>query len=153
MKKLIIKSFDKIIVVMLGMLGILNSCKEQPEKYGMPPVVYKPYANYGVSGVVTDKETTYPIRGIRIIQKINSWDGDTVYTDVKGKYVFRNVFSEKNTLHLVIEDIDFELNGGEFETQEIEVKYTPDDKVEEGDGNRYQGKFVKTQDVELEIRR
>ena len=153
MKKQIIKSFDKIIVVLLGMLGIFNSCKEQPEKYGMPPVEYKPYANYGLNGTITNKETSYPIRGIQVIRQINSRDGDTVYTDVKGQYAFYNIFSEHNTFQLKIEDIDYELNGGDFETKEIEVKYTPDDKVEEGDGNRYQGKFVKTQDVELEIRR
>ena len=153
MKKLIIKSFDKIVVVLLGILGVFSSCKEQPDMYGMPPEPYVSGARYELNGIITDKATTNPIQNIQIIRKIDSKYEDTAYTNAEGKYEFYRIFSENNTFFLKIEDIDGEENGGEFETQEIEVKYTPDDKVEEGDGNRYQGKFVKTQDVELEIRR
>jgi len=137
MTKLIIKSFDKVIVVLLGVLGIFNSC-EQPEKYGMP------YACYEFKGVVTDKETSNPIQNIQIVRY---GYGDTTYSDIKGQFIFYNVDTK---FHLKIEDIDGEENGGDFESQEIEVKFTQADQVEKGEGKWNKGKFVKTQNIKLE---
>ena len=127
MKKLIIKSFDKVIVVLLGVLGIFNSC-EQPDMYGMPPERYNP--RYRFHGIVTDKETSNPIQNIRVVGQ-----GDTIYTDTEGKFLFPSMNAE---FHLKIEDIDGEANGGEFETQEIDVTFTDADVR------------VKTQNIKLE---
>jgi len=132
MAKQVIKFWDKVIVVLLGWIGIsgvFNSCK----MYGMPDEKY--FNLCELNGIVTDKETSNPIQNIQIIRG----DRDTIHTDADGKYVFREFLSR---YHLKFEDIDGEENGGEFETQEIDVKFTQDDKVE--------GKFAKTINIELE---
>jgi len=46
MKKPIIKSFDKVIVLLLFIFGVCSSCTE-PEKYGMPPAEYGMIPMYG----------------------------------------------------------------------------------------------------------
>ena len=139
MKKLLIKSFDKIIVLLMGGMGILyTSCE-----YGAPVSEYGvPYGDYKLNGVVTDKETSNPIQNIQVVQY-----GDTIYTNTEGKFTFYN---DMNNLHLKIEDIDGEENGGDFESQEIEVKFTQADQVEKGEGKWNKGKFVKTQNIKLE---
>ena len=133
MAKQVIKFWDKIIVVLLGVVGVLSSCEKPKPKYGMLVDVLE------INGTVTDKAKN-PIQNIQVIRE-NYWNNDTLYTDSKGKFHFK--FWEYNPTHLKIEDIDGEENGGEFETQEIEVKFTQDDKVEEG-------KFAKTINIELE---
>jgi len=140
MKKLLIKSFDKIIVVLLAILGVFNSCS-QPCEYG------EPYADYELKGVVTDKETSKPIKNIRIVHQTYR---DTTYTDAEGKYAFIYNDNLLEHLDLKIEDIDGEENGGEFEAQEIDVKFTNADRVKKGDGHWYEGKYEKTQNIELE---
>ncbi|MCL2131715.1 MAG: radical SAM-associated putative lipoprotein [Lentimicrobiaceae bacterium] len=145
MKKSVIKFFDKIIVVLLGILGVFNSC-EKPLEYGTP------HANYEVKGVITNKETSKPIQNIQVIRQIHQEYGDTLYTDADGKYVFAfGDFPYKdNVYRLKIEDIDGEENGGDFVTKEIEVKITQADQIEKGDGNWYDGKFSKIVNIELE---
>jgi len=151
MKKTIIKFFDKIIVMLLGFSGIFSGCGIgiQPVEYGMP------YAEFELKGVVTDKETSDPIQNIRVIRKYPQYGailrGDTLYTDAEGNYVFyEGIYLENNTFQLKIEDIDGEENGGHFESQEIDVKFTQVDQVKKGDGHWYGGKFAKKQNVKLE---
>ena len=141
MEKRIIKFWDKIVVVLLGLLGIFNSC-EKPCEYGTPLGEYK------LNGIVTDKETANPIQNIQVVRFRNSDYGDTLYTDAEGKYAFHDFsFGE---FHLKFEDIDGEENGGEFKTKEIKTKLTQADQVEKGDGKWNDGKFVKTVNIELE---
>ena len=136
MKKQVVKFWDKIIVVLLGFLGIFNSCR-QPEMYGMPYL-----GQYELKGIVTDKETSNPIQNIQVVTH-----RDTVYTDNEGKFTL-NFRSPEYSLK--VEDIDGEENGGEFETQEIEVKFTEMDLVKQGRGNKTSDEYVKTQNVKLE---
>jgi putative lipoprotein (rSAM/lipoprotein system) len=140
MKKHAVKFFDRIIIVLLGILGIFSACNQQVE-YGTP------YGYCEVNGTITDKETSNPIPNIQVVR-----DRDTVYTDVEGKYVSHRDFIELPTFHLKIEDIDGEENGGNFAPQEMDVTFTNEDRVEKGDGHWYEGKFVKTQNIELEKR-
>ena len=129
MKK-IIKFWDKVIVVLLGTLGILN-CNSCLKMYGMPEKEYEPYSR--IDGIVTDKETSNPIQNIQIIGQ----NRDTIYTNAYGRYSFYDV---SPNIHLKIEDIDGEENGGEFETQEIDVKFANDE-------------YVKTVNIELETKK
>ena len=148
MKKRIIKSFDKMIVTLLGMLGMFNSCERgcMVPMYGM----YAP--EYDIRGVVTDKTNNKPINNIRIIKEVIAPFelNDTLYTDLQGKYklVFSSISSD---VHLKVEDIDDEENGGEFETQEIDIKITDADiVVKSGKCENIQEKFAKTQNIKLE---
>jgi putative lipoprotein (rSAM/lipoprotein system) len=135
MNKKFIKLFDKVILAVLGFSGIVYSCA----KYG------EPIADFEVNGIITDKTTAKPIQGIRI-SKEKSYDGiDTMYTSSEGRYVFHNW---NNQLHLKIEDIDGEANGGYFETQEIDVTFTNADLIK-GRGNKKPDKYVKVLNIGL----
>ena len=140
MKKPVIKFFDKIIVVLLGFLGIFSGCN-RPVEYGTP------YGDYELNGVVTDKETSMPIPNIRIVHERRR---DTVYTDAEGKYgfVYNGDLFDNKTFHLKIADIDGEENGGYFGEREMDVTFTKEDQVKPGK-DWYEGKFVKTQNIEL----
>ena len=133
--KQIVKFWDKIIVVLLGVLGLLSCEKSkpmysvEPELYGMPPVSY-----CELKGIITDKETAKPIQNIQVIGQYS----DTIYTDAEGRYIFRRDMLPE--FHLKIEDIDGEANNGEFETQEMDVKFANDE-------------YVKTVNIELETKK
>ena len=141
MKKQVIKFWDKIIVVLLGIAGVLGSCDKPKPEYGMAiPEYGTPYVMYELKGIVSDKETSNPIPNIQIIR--NNWD--TLYTDTDGKYTVKQfAYGYGMRYSLKFEDIDGEENGGDFETQEVEVKFTQADQVEKG-------KFAKTQNIALE---
>ena len=152
MKKSVIKFFDKILILLLGFLGIFNSCIKL--MYGvLVPEYGVPRANYELKGVITDKETSNPIPNIRVIQRRLEFMeyGDTLYTDAEGKYTFNydRIFPS-NTFLLKIEDIDDDENGGFFKTQEIDIEFTETDRVQDGNGHWYEGKFAKTRNIELE---
>ena len=155
MKKALVKFFDKIIVLLLGFSGFFNGCaiSDPTDEYGSPYAEYgMPHADFVIKGVITDKETSNPIQNIQVIRQIYPEYGDTIYTNAEGEYAFE--FGNfppwpENAFHLKIEDIDGEENGGLFNTQEIDVMFTQADQVEKGKG-WYEGKFVKTQDIELD---
>jgi len=140
MSKLVIKFWDRIVVVLLGVVG-LSSIVYSCMKYGDPAAEY-----CEINGVVTDKETSNPIQNIQVVR----WRdySDTTYTDADGKYAFGRRW--KFDSHIKFEDIDGEANGGEFETQEIDVKFTEADLVKKGKGNKTADRYVKTQNIELE---
>ena len=137
MKKPIIKLFDKLILLLLGMSGIFYSCM----KYGMPVDEFEIY------GTVTDKEKN-PIENIRVT---NLDTNNPLYTSVDGKFRLKSEefgFTHYSTL-LKFEDIDGEANGGEFLPREIEVKFTEADIVKKGKRNK-PDKYAKKITVELE---
>ena len=144
MKK-IIKFWDKIIVVLLGVLGIsvaFHSCMKT--EYGVP------HADYEIKGIVTNKETSKPIQNIQVVHQRYH---DTTYTNSDGKYTFIYNSNLLDGLHLVVEDIDGEANGGEFDTKEIDIKITQADQVKKGKENWDWGKYVKTVNIELETKK
>ncbi|MCL2650837.1 MAG: radical SAM-associated putative lipoprotein [Candidatus Azobacteroides sp.] len=154
MKRTFVKFFDKIVVLILGFSGVLCGCDNPTDEYGPVYAEYgMPQADYVIKGIVTDEKTSNPIQNIRVIRQVYPEYGDTLYTNSEGKYALE--FGDfppwqDNTYRLKIEDIDGEKNGGYFEPKEIDVTVTKTDQVEKGDGRWYEGKFVKTQDVELE---
>ena len=125
MKK-VIRFWDKVIVGLLGVLGILSCGKPQPE-YGILVDAYVLF------GIVTNKETSNPLQNIQIIGQYR----DTTYTDAEGRYSFYNV---PPNFHLKVEDIDGTANGGEFETKEMDVKFANDE-------------YAKTVNIELETKK
>ena len=136
MKKQIIKFFDKVILLLLGSSGVLYSCY----KYGMIE------AEYEINGTVTDKMGK-PIQNIRVIRE-GHFKIDTMYTNSQGKFHSKIGFH-----HLAIEDIDGEANGGEFETQKINVEFTDADLVKKGRGEKTPDIYKKTINIELETKK
>jgi len=146
MNKSVIKFWDKIIVVLLGFVG-LSSIVYSCYKYG----VIAP--EYEINGVVTDKTNAKPIQNIRVIRQEYQEYGDTIYTSPQGIYVFKLWEDFSNPVHLKFEDIDSNANGGEFETQEIDVKITEADLVKKGRGNKTPDIYVKKQNIQLEYKK
>ena len=145
MSKSLIKFFDKIIVVLLGVVGLsgmLYSCME----YGVP------HGEYEIKGIITNEKTSKPIKHIQVTLQIESeYRIDTLYTSSFGGYNHGfGGFPLNNPVRLKFEDIDGEENGGEFETQEIDVKFTEADLAIIGKGNKAPDRYVKTQNIELE---
>ena len=138
MKKTIIKIFDKIILLLLGFSGILYSCY----KYGMP------VDEYEITGTVTDVSRV-PINNIRIVKQGGEYSGsgDTLYTNLQGKYTFN--FWESRGVHLKVEDIDGEENGGEFLPREFDVQFSDADIVKKGRGNKKPDVYSKKVDIIL----
>jgi len=154
MKKPMLKFFDKIILILLGIIGAFSGCKpvceyddmpfsrfRYPEggviaKYGMPAV-------HIVKGDVKNNADGKPIPNIRIIAE----NSDTLYTDSQGKYIFKfDVFTAD--FCLLIDDIDGEENGGHFKSQVVDVALFPneEDVIKKG---ACEGYFVKTEKIKL----
>ena len=135
MAKQVIKFWDKIVIVLLGVAGLSGmfySCY----KYGMIE------AEYEIKGTVTDK-TKKPIQNIQVI---NQYERDTLYTDSDGKFYLKG-WGEH--VRLKIEDIDGEANGGEFAPMEIDVEFTDADLVKRGRNNKTPDKYTKTINIAL----
>jgi len=158
MYKLIIKSWDKIVVVLLGTLGVFASCNKVASDcdcvyyppierdsniclYGVIPI------DYEIRGTVMNQANLQPIPNIRIVKEIN----DVFHTNADGKYIFYKYYHEdkKNVIQLKVEDIDGKENGGDFKTKEVKIKFTEDDKEKMEKCNRDGGTFVKIQNIEL----
>jgi putative lipoprotein (rSAM/lipoprotein system) len=115
-------------------------------------IVYR-CAEYGaivpeceINGIVTDKNKK-PIQNIRVTRE-NHLGIDTLYTNSAGMFHSIN----QGATHIKLEDIDGEANGGEFETQEIDVKFTDADLVKRGKNNKTPDKYAKTINIELETK-
>ena len=141
MKKPIIKFFDKVILLILGLSPILYSC----EKYGMPS------ATYELKGKVTSKNTSYPIKHIQITTQMKYERPDTLYTNSRGEYYYKVIgFPLDQPLYLKFEDIDGEENGGEFISQEVDIIFDDADLIKKGKDKWDNGTFAKTQNIQLE---
>jgi putative lipoprotein (rSAM/lipoprotein system) len=147
-----LKLFDKAIIALLGFTGLLSSCYiviEEPAAYGMPS------ADFVLKGTVTDGASSQPIRNIRVVRPFVEYAygpegigytqaGDTVYTDKDGKFAFE--YGDDSFImqyRLKLEDIDGVENGGKFRSKDVEGEFT--------EVNRDRGKFVKTQNITLDL--
>ena len=142
MKKSVIKFFDKIIIAILSLSWLFYSCKKDIKpmvsEYGVP------HGEYVLKGVIMDKETSLPIQNIQV-----QGEYIKIYTDADGKY---EIYCNYSNFYLRIDDVDSVENGGYFYSKEIEGQFTQADQIEKGDGKWYDGKFVKTRNIELEKR-
>ena len=150
MKKLFIKVFDKVIVMLLGIAGIFTGCERDCAAgkaipvYGTFPSTY-----YEIKGTVKNKANSKQIPNIQITSQIHENLTDTLYTNSKGNYVYKFYdYSEElgYPICLKFEDIDGNENGGNFASKEIDVKIT---KVNRS-CNGYDEKYSKTENIKLE---
>lgn len=131
----------KLIYFLMALVGFgAAGCEESAAEYGCPNV------NFRVTARVVD-EAGEPIEGIRVGIYHEEWDGGyacgdfenrTGYTDYQGCIdAYGSPFSVPEKL--VFEDVDGEANGGEFETQIIDVVGV--EQTEEGSGHWYGGAY------------
>jgi putative lipoprotein (rSAM/lipoprotein system) len=163
MNKLVIRFWDKIIVVLLGMTGMFTGCnkiKPDCDCVYYPPIerdtnevvimygVLK--ADYVIRGTVMNQANLQPIPNIQISQQLSKNGYNPVdITTLRGKYSFFYYNQTDNLIHLKVEDIDGKENGGDFKTKEVKIKFTEDDKEKMEKCNRDGGTFVKIQNIEL----
>jgi len=158
MKKLLIKSFDKVLISLLCLIGLLTGCD-----LIHPPVVEYgvPHADYEIKGIITDSISSAPIQNVRVIvtQNITYIDHDSTKvhidtlklreTDSAGKYdiQFQTFPLEEITFKIKAEDVDGSANGGDFISQEKDVIFKQSELT--GGKSWYNGKAVKIVDIKL----
>lgn len=142
--------YNAVLTVLLSMLGFGCSSSDEPVEYGTP------HADYILKGQVTD-EAGIPIKNIKTSAKIIVKSGTSVYkdefstaqTDDSGRYELKYVGQGSYDLKIILEDVDGEANGGEFQSDTLDVDYAKAVKVGEGDNRWYGGKYEVTTDVKL----
>lgn len=111
------------------------------------------FAQYEINGTVTDAATNLPLKKIRMIRLGTDYllYSDTIYTDSIGKYSFTltDYYAKNATFSLKIEDYDAGLNGGEFATQNVNVKFSALDWSYVDIVGDYKGEATKNQDFQL----
>ena len=162
MKKQVIKLFDKIILLLLGIAGAFTGCKQDCETYSKVPFSNEPFSSlrppypegtvmYGVPAVylikgdVKNEANGKSIPNIRVIAE----NADTIYTDSKGKYFYKFSTMDLSDFYLTFEDIDGQANGGEFVSQEKKVIFTEANRVDQEKCSEAGRMFVKTQNIKL----
>jgi len=77
MKKPIIKSFDKAIVLLLFIFGVFSSCNKEESnvpEYGVAYMYGVPTPSNGEKNVVISQEKTNSIQDIQVIDEIDLQD-------------------------------------------------------------------------------
>ena len=136
--------YNAVLTALLSLLGFEACESEGLMEYGTP------HADFIVKGVVTD-EANHPIEGIRA-QFLNdyNWGAISTTTDASGNYeVKATTFSDLYDCKLVVEDIDGEAKGGEFQNDTIDLSKSRPVQVKKGDGSWYQGTYELSQDIKL----
>ena len=155
MKKQVIKLFDKIILLLLGIAGAFIGCEKKSdcgceENQGFMPKYGPPAAYYGIRGTITNEANSKPIPNIRIIRKLTADYADTLYSDSNGNYDFTHLQANKeNSILLKVEDIDGQANGGYFASKEVNIKFTKTEREQMKECSQKGGRFVRTQNIEL----
>lgn len=137
MKNKAVKIFDKIVMALLGLFPFLAACDDPRTLYGTPS------ATYVVKGKVTDETTHAPLKNIRVMLHENDeypeYRLDTVYTDELGAYnlTFKGYTKQNLTIYLKAEDVDGDVNGGQYPAKEDTVVVTESnwDKSDAGSWN------------------
>jgi len=158
MKKLILKPYDRIIIALLGLIGLLTGCdliRPPVAEYGVP------HADYEITGTVTDSITTAPVKNVQVIisRSVTTVQKDTTFalvdtlavkeTDNAGKYdaQFQTFPLEDLSFNVKVNDTDGPANGGDFSTKQLDVVF----KLSDLSGNKgwYNGKALKTMNFRL----
>ena len=162
--KQIIRFWDKIILMLLGIVGVFTGCRPnvgECEPYDDPwkrPSPYPdsvgwvmygvPRSDFAIKGTVTNKNGK-PIPYIAI-----STQAGYIHTDSKGNYcVMDYLLNKEEVVRLKFDDIDGKENGGEFKSQEIKVKITDADREKMEQCIKDDGMFTKIQNVELKTKK
>ena len=134
--------YNALLTALLAMLGYESCSQHGLDEYGTPTV------DYQVKGFVTDLQGT-PIQGIKVRAPYNfdGSEGQSVLTDENGRFELDEFHSEYND-KLIVEDIDGEDNGGEFQSDTIDIWDLPKKEVEKGSG-WYEGKYEVTANIKL----
>ena len=147
--------YNSILSALLSMLGY--SCSSSSEEimveYGAP------YADYLISGIVTDEDGT-TIKDIKVSTKyvyefdngyVDTYPLDSMQTDGLGKYIVRCSKSIGESIKVIVEDIDGEANGGAFKNDTLDIDFEGAKKIKDPEkGSHWSaGTYAITQDIKL----
>lgn len=148
MKKLMLKTYGKILTAFFTILGTVIGCDffEPKCEYGTPS------ADFIIKGKVTDKETQAPINNIAIIRKTETspYGNDTVKTDSNGEYELKFTYFPTVNHRIFAEDLDGDQNGGDYAPDSLKLNSSQMKKIKKGDGSWYAGAFEK-KDVNFKL--
>ena len=127
MKHNFLKTSNKIIAFILGLLGFSAGCLPVAE-YGVPS------ANFILNGNIKSTTTEQPINNIKVTMR-----SDTAISDENGTFSIKiNDFPENQTYNVTIEDID-SIQNGHFENKDTTVTFPDNNFVGGEDDDWYEG--------------
>lgn len=141
MKKAALKTYGKLLSLLLSLIGIMSGCDwflPAPE-YGVPS------ADHIIKGKVTDKESQKPIKNIAVIKKSRHtpYGNDTVRTDARGAYELKFNDFPGEDYWVVAKDLEGTDDGGWYGPDSIMVNTKQMKQVKKGSGGWYDGVFEK----------
>lgn len=143
MKKIALKTYGRMIGLLLSLFGFLTSCETKTiAEYGVPS------ADYIVKGKVTDAKTDKPIQNIRVVvpdKKFAQFGQDTVYTNSNGEYEinFKYYSDLSEPYNVIAADIDGFDHDGLYKADTLKVTFEKNDLIKKGDGGWYSGIYQK----------
>ncbi|MFC2104111.1 radical SAM-associated putative lipoprotein [Bacteroidota bacterium] len=137
MKNSFFRIINKLILVLLALLGFSCDPDDGYVEYGMPN------ADFKVQGTIIDVSTLQKLSGIEVVM-----DYDTAYSDVDGNYEVKvNAWPESETFVVTFKDIDEAANGLYLEADTI-VDFT-DVEFINGSSPWYYGEKSKEINIKL----
>ncbi len=113
------KNYNKLLRVLLTLLGFGTVCSLGCCMYGSPEVEYgTPHATFRVNGNVKSEASSEVLPNIRVVM-----GNDTAYTDGAGNYQVSNEeFPHNQAFMLEFEDVNGE-TGGEYQALDTIVEF------------------------------
>lgn len=152
MKHRIIKFYDRILLLLIGMFPIFSACDNSTRcEYGVPS------ADYLFKGKVINAITGLPVKHIQISIERSDEDmyptsiTDTLYTDSKGNYIseFNGFPFSDLKVKYKLEDIDGSENGSYY-TKEDSLVLNKSNWDRSEAGNWYSGKATVNKDFAIQ---
>lgn len=132
----IVKRYNKLLLVLIGLLGFTASCGKSPEEYGTPS------ADFIINGVI-ENQASQPIPNIKVVAR---WD--STYTAIDGKFSLKNRVMPSDQNFLVkLSDIDGVANGN-YQNKDTTIAFTNNTFIN-GDGHWYSGKVAQSVVIKL----
>ena len=136
MRQILLKTYNKVIIFLLGTIGFSVGCIRM--EYGTPN------ADFILNGNIKSVTTEQPIKNIKV-----SMGYETVNSDENGNFIIKiNNFPQEQTFNVLIEDIDGTENGS-FQNKDTTVTF-PDGNFNGGDGSWDKGETKKDITIRLD---
>ncbi len=159
MKVRFIRWYQTILTALLTLMGF-EACGSNEEDDTIRLMYGVPNAAYHLSGTVTDQDGN-PVEDIKAAVKMAYmidaknqaivYDGiDSVKTDANGQYKLAfSGFPNNPGIKVIVEDIDGPANGGEFQSDTLDIDYDKAVMTEEGKSTWNSGTFAIRQDIKM----
>lgn len=150
--------YNTLLTSLLALLGYGCSSESPMDMYGTITILMygSPTVRYSVKGHVTDEDGN-PIKNIKASVKTCPYEDGTLYhpidstmTDAHGQFTIDNLCDGYLDHHkLILEDIDGEENGGEFQSDTLSLDQLEPKQIEPSSGAWDAGKYELTANIRL----